>query len=44
MEDQPTPTEEEQQSSPEEITEQEDMRGPGPPDPELPGRDEDDDG
>jgi hypothetical protein len=42
MRDQPTPTEEENERVPDEQTEHEDMQGPLPPDPDLPGREDDD--
>jgi hypothetical protein len=45
MDDQPTPTEEEHERVPDEQPEHEAMQGPGQPDPELPGRErEEEDG
>jgi hypothetical protein len=43
MEPQPTPTEREQEEGPERLHEEEDMRGPLDPDPDLPTESEDDD-
>jgi hypothetical protein len=40
MTDSPRPTEEEQEQGPNRIEEEEEMRGPNPGDPELPGDDE----
>jgi hypothetical protein len=43
MHENPRPTEHEQEQGPERIEEEEEMRGPGPSDPELPAETDDGD-